>query len=108
MIGGGVPTSLDAQGNEILRYPILAPALILVGSLILKNLKDLKWEDPTEYIPAFLTLVAIPLSFSIATGITVGIISYAFVKLVTLRGRECPWLIYVCAGLLILEQLFTL
>ena len=75
MIGGGVPTSLDAQGNEILRYPILAPPLILVGSLILKSLKDLNWEDPTEYIPAFLTMVTIPLSFSIATGITVGIVS---------------------------------
>ena len=107
MIGGGVPTSLDAQGNEILRYPMLAPPLILVGSLILKSLKDLNWEDPTEYIPAFLTMVTIPLSFSIATGITVGIVSYAFVKLVTLRGRECPGLIYVCAALLILERLIT-
>jgi AGZA family xanthine/uracil permease-like MFS transporter len=107
MIGGGVPVGTDAAGNPLLRYPTLAPALIVVGAMMLKVVKDLDWEDPTEYLPAFLILVGIPLTFSIASGIALGFISYAVAKLATGRGRECPPLTYLFAGLFVLQFLLV-
>ncbi len=103
MIGGGVTTGMDANHNPIVRYPTLAPALIVVGTMMLKAVRELPWDDPTEYIPAFLTLVGIPLSFSVAAGIALGLISYAVIKLVTGRWRECPLLTYIFAALFVLE-----
>ena len=101
MIGGGVP--VGTGGDSIVRYPTLAPALIVVGAMMLKAVRDLPWDEPTEYIPAFLTLVGIPLTFSIADGIALGLISYVVAKLVTGRGRECPVLTYVFAALFVLQ-----
>ncbi len=97
MIGAGVAVGADAGGNPIVRYPTLAPALIVVGAMMLKVIRELEWEDPTEYIPAFLTIVGIPLTFSIADGIAFGLIAYAVAKLGTGRGRECPVLVYIFA-----------
>jgi AGZA family xanthine/uracil permease-like MFS transporter len=107
MIGGGVAVGADAAGHPILRYPTLAPALIVVGAMMLKIVKDLQWEDPTEYLPAFLTLVGIPLTFSVASGIAFGFISYAVAKLATGRGRECPLLTYVFAALFVVQFLLV-
>ena len=101
-IGGGVPAGAGPDG-PILRYPTLAPALIVVGAMMLKVVRDVPWDDPTEYIPAFLTLVGIPLTFSIADGIALGLISYSVGKLVTGRWRECPVLTYVFAALFVLQ-----
>jgi AGZA family xanthine/uracil permease-like MFS transporter len=105
MIGGGVSVGTDAAGNPILRYPTLAPALIVVGAMMLKVVKELQWEDPTEYLPAFLTIVGIPLTFSIASGIAFGFISYAVGKVATGRWRECPTLTYVFAALFVVQFL---
>jgi adenine/guanine/hypoxanthine permease len=102
MIGGGVPVGGGAAG-PILRYPTLAPALIVVGAMMLKVVRDLPWDEPTEYIPAFLTLVGIPLTFSIADGIALGLIAFVVGKLVTGCWRECPVLTYVFAALFILQ-----
>jgi len=71
--------------------------------MMLKPLRDLRWDDPTEYLPAFLALVGIPLTFSIADGIALGLITYAVAKLVTGRGRECPLLTYVFAALFVVQ-----
>ena len=90
-----------------MRYPTLAPALILVGAMMLKALRELQWDDPTEYIPAFLTLVGIPLTFSIASGIALGFISYAVAKLATGRARECPVLTYIFAALFVVQFIVT-
>ena len=103
MIGGGVTAGMDATHHPIVRYPTLAPALIVVGTMMLKAVRDLPWDEPTEYIPAFLILVGIPLTFSVAAGIALGLISYAVIKLVTGRWRECPLLTYVFAALFVLE-----
>lgn len=97
MIGGGVKV-----GPSVL-YPTLAPALIVVGSMMLKPLRELHWDDPTEYLPAFLVLVGIPLTFSIADGIAFGLISYAVLKLATGRWRECPPLTYLFAALFVVQ-----
>ena len=107
MIGGGVQVGLDATGNPIIRHPTLAPALIVVGSMMLKVVRELEWEDPTEYLPAFLTIVGIPLTFSIATGIAFGFIAYTVGKVATGRWRECPVLTYVFAALFIVQLLLV-
>lgn len=105
MIGGGVTVGTDATHNPIVRYPTLAPALIVVGAMMLKVIRELEWDEPTEYIPAFLTLVGIPLTFSIASGIAFGFVSYAVAKLATGRGRECPVLVYIFAALFVVQFL---
>ena len=99
MIGGGVKL-----GHAVL-YPTLAPALIVVGSMMIKALRELPWDDPTEYLPAFLVLVGIPLTFSIASGIAFGLIAYAVAKLATGRWRECPTLTYIFAVLFVVQFL---
>lgn len=102
MIGGGVVAGHAPDGAPVIRYPAVAPALILVGSMMLRTVAEIDWQDPTEYIPAFLTLVGIPLTFSISTGVAFGFIGYAAGKLVSGRARECPALVYVFAALLAL------
>jgi AGZA family xanthine/uracil permease-like MFS transporter len=103
MIGGGVSIGTTEAGDPVLRYPTLAPALIVVGAMMLKVVRELEWDDPTEYLPAFLTLVGIPLTFSIASGIAIGFIAYAVGKLATGRWRECPLLTYIFAALFVLQ-----
>jgi len=103
MIGGGVQVS-TANGS-VTHYPTLAPALIVVGSMMLKVVREFNWDDPTEYLPAFLILVGIPLTFSIADGIAFGLIAYVVAKVATGRWRECPTLTYVFAALFVLQFL---
>ena len=86
IIGGGYPIN-----------PIIAPALIVVGGLMLRNITQIDWEDVTESIPAFLTMLMMPLSFSITDGIGFGFISLAFLKLVTGRRKEIHPIIYYFA-----------
>ena len=78
MVGAGYPI-----GENTFLYPIVAPALIIVGSLMLKNVVSIDWDDATESIPAFLTLLLMPLTISITEGIAFGFISYSLLKLVT-------------------------
>lgn len=103
LIGSGIAIGTDAAHQPIVRYPMLAPALIVVGSLMAKILRQLPWDDPTEYLPAFLTVVTIPFAFSISAGVAVGFASYALAKTVTGRRRECHWLIYLFAALFVLQ-----
>jgi AGZA family xanthine/uracil permease-like MFS transporter len=65
-----------------------APALVFVACLMAKNLKDINWDDLTEYIPAVVTVLAMPLTFSIATGIGFGFISYALIKIFSGRFKD--------------------
>ena len=107
MISGGFPVHevITVEGQQVARaftlYPVTSPALIVVGSLMIRSVRDIEWDDFTEALPAFLTLVLMPLTFSITDGIAFGFISYALLKLVTGRGREAHWLIYVFALLFI-------
>lgn len=96
MIGGGCEA---AKG--VLLHPVTAPSLIIVGSMMLLPITKISWRDYTESIPAFLIIILMPLTFSIATAIALGFIIFAAVKLVAGRGREVPWLIYVCAALFV-------
>jgi AGZA family xanthine/uracil permease-like MFS transporter len=65
-----------------------APALLFVACLMARGLAELDWEDPTEYAPAVVTALAMPLTFSIANGIALGFICYVAVKLLSGRPRE--------------------
>ena len=92
IVGGGFQI-----GPSAFLYPIIAPALIVVGGLMLRNVSQIDWEDITESIPAFLTMLMMPLSFSITDGIGFGFISLAFLKLVTGRRKEIHPVIYYFA-----------
>ncbi|HYE71842.1 MAG TPA: NCS2 family permease, partial [Blastocatellia bacterium] len=83
-----------------------APALIIVGALMIRAATSIKWDDLTEAIPAFLTMLAMPLTFSIANGLALGFIFYPLLKLLTGRGREVSPLVYVLAGLFILRYAY--
>jgi AGZA family xanthine/uracil permease-like MFS transporter len=87
--------------------PLTAPALVLVGTMMIQNARKIAWDDPSEAIPVFLTIVGIPLSYSIADGLALGFASYPVVKLLGGRGREVGWLAYVMGALLIAYFLFV-
>ena len=97
MISGEV-----TYGGMTLR-PVIAPALILVGSMMMKCVKFVDWDELTDAIPAFLSIVIMPLTLSITEGISFGFISYALLKLAAGKGRQVPWLIYLFAGLFVLR-----
>ncbi len=83
-----------------------APALILVGALMCGALARVRWNDFTEAFPAFLTLVATPLTFSIATGLSLGLLSFTFLKLGSGRYREITPLIWILSALFVLRYAF--
>jgi AGZA family xanthine/uracil permease-like MFS transporter len=76
-----------------------APALILVGSMMLATITEIRWHEPLIAVPAFLTLVLIPLTYSIANGLGFGIIAWAVLHAVTGKVRRQDWLLYVLAVL---------
>ncbi len=78
-----------------------APALILVGALMVASAARIDWDEPRIAIPAFLTLLTIPLTYSIATGLSFGIISFAALELATGRARKEHWMLYLLAVLFI-------
>jgi adenine/guanine/hypoxanthine permease len=83
-----------------------APALILVGALMMGALAEIDWSDPAEAIPAFLTVLIIPLTYSIANGLAFGITSHAILKLVRGEARPRDWLIYVLAAICIARFIY--
>jgi len=87
--------------------PITAPALVIVGAMMLRNVAKIDWADATESIPAFFTLIGIPLSYSIADGVALGFISYPLIKLFSGRGREVGWLTYILAATLLVYFIFV-
>jgi adenine/guanine/hypoxanthine permease len=83
-----------------------APALILVGALMCGAVARVRWDDFTEAFPAFLTLVATPLTFSIATGLSLGMLSFTLIKLGSGKQREISPLIWVLSVLFLLRYAF--
>ncbi len=74
-----------------------APALIIVGVLMMLPVRDIDWSDFSEAFPAFMTIAMMPFTFSISDGISAGFISYVVVKVFTGRAKEVHWLVYVLA-----------
>jgi AGZA family xanthine/uracil permease-like MFS transporter len=78
-----------------------APALILVGALMIGALTEVDWNDPGVAVPAFLTVITIPLTYSIANGLAFGLTSYAALTLLRGRARPKDWLLFLLAALFI-------
>jgi AGZA family xanthine/uracil permease-like MFS transporter len=87
--------------------PITAPALVLVGSLMVGNAANIDWSDAGESLPAFLTIVGIPLTYSIADGLALGLISYPIIKIASGRSRDVRWPMVALAALLLLYYVFV-
>jgi AGZA family xanthine/uracil permease-like MFS transporter len=81
--------------------PITSPALVLVGAMMLGNVRHVEWGDPTEVIPAFLVLAGIPFTYSIADGLALGLVAYPVIKVLAGRAREARLASWVVAGLLL-------
>jgi len=100
MIGGGYTV------GGVTLYPVIAPPLVLVGTMMIGGLRHVEWDDPTEGIPAFLTVIMMPLAVSITEGVAFGLVAYATLKLATGRAREVHPLIYVFALLFVARYAF--
>jgi AGZA family xanthine/uracil permease-like MFS transporter len=87
--------------------PITAPALVMVGAMMIRNAAKIDWQDYSESVPAFLTMIGIPLSFSIADGLALGFINYPIIKFFAGKGREVSRLTYALALILVLYFIFV-
>jgi AGZA family xanthine/uracil permease-like MFS transporter len=78
-----------------------APALIIVGSLMVGVVAEIEWQNPEVAVPAFLTMMAIPLTFSIANGLAFGFTAYTLMKIARGKFREVNWFVYLLTALFI-------
>ena len=88
-LAGAIPTSATA------------PALIVVGSMMMTVVTEIPWAEPEIAIPSFLTMIAIPLTFNIANGLAFGFCAWTLLKLVRGRFREVNWMVYLLTALFI-------
>jgi adenine/guanine/hypoxanthine permease len=83
-----------------------APALILVGALMISAVTEIEWSDPMVGVPAFLTLITIPLTLSIANGLAFGITAFAVLRLLRGRARREDWMLFLLAALFVLRFIY--
>jgi AGZA family xanthine/uracil permease-like MFS transporter len=86
--------------------PVTAPALIAVGILMVRVVRHIEWDQMSEAIPAFFTMLLMPLTFNISHGLAAGIVVYVVAKAAARRWAEVHWLMYVLAGLFVLRYAF--
>jgi AGZA family xanthine/uracil permease-like MFS transporter len=84
-----------------------APALFFVACLMLRDLTELEWDDSTEVIPAAVTALMMPFTYSIANGLAFGFITYAVLKLFTGRGREVHYMVWLIAAVFLYKFIFV-
>ena len=101
MVSGGYPSGATTL------YPSVAPALVLVGVMMMDGVRHIPWQDMTEAIPAFLTVITMPLAMSITDGIAFGLIGFAVLKLGTGRARELDWLGYLFAAIFLARYIWV-
>jgi len=82
--------------------PITAPALVMVGALMARNVTKIEWSQPAESVPAFLTVIGIPLTNSVADGLAMGLVSYPILKALSGKARDVSWTMWVLAVMLVL------
>lgn len=97
VFGGAVPIPGPADGAQIFVSPVTAPALVVVGYLMITSVRFILWDRADEAIPAFLTILTLPLTFNIAYGIGFGFISYVLIKLARGKPGEAHPLLYAVA-----------
>lgn len=83
-----------------------APALIIVGSLMMSSVKEIDWDNPEISIPAFLTMTGIPLTFSIANGLALGFSAFTLIKILRGRFREIHWMVYALTALFVARFIY--
>ena len=83
-----------------------APALILVGAMMMEGVIHVAWDDMSEALPAFLTIIVMPLTFSIANGVSLGVIGYCLIKGLSGQGRKVSPILYGVAALLIIRYIW--
>lgn len=101
VVVGGIPQSV-----EVVYRPCVAPALIVVGCLMMGSVRRIKWEDYTEALPAFLCILVMPAMVNITEGIAFGFIAYAVLKLASGRARDSHWMVYVFAALFVARYIW--
>ena len=99
MIGGGV------MFNGVPHQPLIAPALMIVGAMMMRAIRDIDWDDVTEYVPAFLAVLTMGLTKSISAGIAIGFVSYSFAKVASGRLRHCSAPVHIFAVLFVVQYL---
>jgi adenine/guanine/hypoxanthine permease len=98
MIGEGYKSE-----SGLTLYPTVAPALIIVGAFMIRNVARIEWQDPLESIPAFITIAFIPFTFSITDGIAFGFISYVLLSVISGRVRKLHWLMILFTALFLIR-----
>jgi AGZA family xanthine/uracil permease-like MFS transporter len=101
----GIPVGLDAYGDLIFYSPVTAMALVLVGALMVKQLKDIEWNDTPVLIASFLTIIMMVLTYSIATGIAIGFIFYPLAMIASKRYKEVHPMMYGLAVVFIISMI---
>ena len=97
------PTSLHVS-----MYPVVAPALIFVGFLMMSPLRRIQWNDVTESLPAFFTIALMVFGYGITEGIAAGCVSFAAIKALSGRGREVHPIMYIVALAFVARYAFLL
>ena len=83
-----------------------APALLFVACLMLRELTELDWDEPTEVIPAVITALMMPFTYNIANGLAFGFIAYAALKLFTGKMREVHWMTWIIAAVFLFKFIY--
>jgi len=83
-----------------------APALIIVGSLMMSSVAEIAWQDPEVAIPAFLTIMTIPLTYSIANGLAFGFTAFTLLKVLRGKFRQVNWFVYALTALFVLRFVY--
>ena len=104
MVGGGYAYSLE---NGIFLYPVTAPVLIIVAAFMMKEIVKIDWDDFSNSVPAMLTFIGIPLTYSIADGLALGFISYTFIKILSGKLKDLNF-IMVFITLIFLIRFFVI
>jgi AGZA family xanthine/uracil permease-like MFS transporter len=101
MVSGGYEVS-----PGVVLHPVTAPALIIVGCFMMESALKVNWRDMSEAVPAFLTMIVMPLTFSIANGLAIGFIAFAAIKILAGRRKDVSWLVIIFASLFILRFIY--
>jgi AGZA family xanthine/uracil permease-like MFS transporter len=83
-----------------------APALIIVGSLMMSVVAEVEWSDPEVAVPAFLTMMAIPLTFSIANGLAFGFTAFTIIKVLRGKFRDVSWVVYALTAIFVIRFVY--
>jgi AGZA family xanthine/uracil permease-like MFS transporter len=112
VFGSAIPVAaselslIPAPGGTVDCYPIIAPVLIIIGCYMISVVRHIDWDDFSEALPAFLTIIIMQCSMCITDGIIWGFVSYAALKLFSGKPHKCPIVVYCCAILFVAYYIF--